>query len=155
MLHPNCLKVQTVLSDFGLSATVQELPESTRTAEEAANAIGTKVAQIGKSLLFQAGGSPLLVIASGINRVCLSKLSSLLEKEISQPSGKEVKELTGFPIGGVPPVGHATKMSVIIDKDLLQYSRIWLAAGTPRSIFSCTPDELVKITTGCVWDIAE
>jgi prolyl-tRNA editing enzyme YbaK/EbsC (Cys-tRNA(Pro) deacylase) len=154
-MHENCERVAAALRAAGVDAPVEELPESTRTAAEAAQAVGTTVAQIAKSLVFQAGGEPVLVIASGVNRVSLEKLERELGVPIARPDGKAVKEITGFAIGGVPPVAHRTPLRVLIDRDLLQYAEIWAAAGTPRAVFRCSPPDLVRATGGLVADVRE
>jgi len=154
-MHPNAERVQTELRARGCSGKVVELAASTRTAQEAAETIGTTVAQIAKSLVFLVGGDPVLVITSGINRVSLSKLTDLLGTLAFRPDADTVKRLTGFPIGGVAPVGHATPPRVLIDRDLLNYPEIWAAAGTPNTVFQTTPEELVRITGGEVVEVRE
>jgi prolyl-tRNA editing enzyme YbaK/EbsC (Cys-tRNA(Pro) deacylase) len=154
-MHPNAERVQAELKARGATGDVVELTASTRTSQEAAEAIGTTVAQIAKSLVFLAGGDPVLVIASGINRVSLPKLAALLGTPAIRPDADAVKRFTGFPIGGVAPVGHATPLRVVIDRDLLQYSEIWAAAGTPNAVFRTTPEELVRITGGEVAEVRD
>ncbi|HEX3552003.1 MAG TPA: YbaK/EbsC family protein [Thermoanaerobaculia bacterium] len=154
-MHPNAERVQAELRARDCSGQVVELAASTRTAQEAAEAIGTTVAQIAKSLVFLVGGDPVLVIASGINRVSLSKLTDHLGTLAFRPDADTVKRLTGFPIGGVAPVGHATPLRVLIDRDLLKYPEIWAAAGTPNAVFRTTPEELVRMTGGEIVDIRE
>lgn len=154
-MHPNAQRIQTELEALGATGEVIELAASTRTAQEAAAAIGTTVAQIAKSLVFLAGERPVLVIASGVNRVSLEKLAALLGGPARRPDAETVKRLTGFPIGGVAPVGHATPPRVLVDRDLLQYAEIWAAAGTPHAVFRTTPDELVRITGGEAVDVKE
>lgn len=134
---------------------VQELADSTRTAVEAAAAIGTTVAQIAKSLVFMAGTEPLLVIAAGSNRVCLNKLADLVGQPVAQAAPKKVRQVTGFPVGGVPPVGHQQPLPTLMDVDLLQNEEIWAAGGTPRTVFAIAPAELVRITGGRVADVRE
>ena len=148
-------RVQQALQELGLEAKVQELPQSTRTAKEAAAAVGVTVGQIVKSLVFIAGDEPVLVCASGSNRVSLEKLSKLTGKPVRQASPDEVREATGFAIGGVPPVGHTRKLRTFIDRDLLQYEEIWAAAGTPRAVFRTTPNALVQLTQGDIADVKE
>lgn len=123
-----------------------ELAESTRTSAEAAAAIGTTVAQIAKSLVFLAGEKPVLVIASGVNGISLDKLARQLGTPVGRANADMVKQITGFPIGGVPPVGHVSPMRVLVDKDLLQYPEVWAAAGTPHAVFRIIPAELIRIT---------
>jgi len=154
-MHPNAERIQEELKAVGADGEVVELAASTRTSQEAAAAIGVTVAQIAKSLVFLAGDQPVLVIASGINRVSLEKLAAALGCAAKRPDAETVKRLTGFPIGGVPPVGHATRPRILIDRDLLQHEEIWVAAGTPHAVFRTTPEELVRITSGEVMNVRE
>lgn len=154
-MHPNAERVQAELKARGAEVEVVELAASTRTAQEAAAAIGTTVAQIAKSLLFLAGEEPVLVIASGTNRVSLDKLAAHLGGPAARPDADTVKRLTGFPIGGVAPVGHATPPRVLLDRDLFQYEEIWAAAGTPHAVFRTTPEELERVTGGTVLDVRD
>jgi prolyl-tRNA editing enzyme YbaK/EbsC (Cys-tRNA(Pro) deacylase) len=145
-------KVQEALDFHDIPLQVVELPASTRTAVEAAHAIGCQVAQIAKSLIFEAStsGRPVLIIASGINRVNEQKISELLGETLKKASADFVRERTGFAIGGVPPVAHSEPLLTFLDKDLLQYAEIWAAAGTPNAVFKLTPSELTNITQGKV-----
>lgn len=154
-MHPNAERVRTELKARGAEGEVVELPASTRTSQEAAAAIGTTVAQIAKSLVFLAGEEPVLVIASGTNRVSMDKLSAHLGAPAARPDAETVKRLTGYPIGGVAPVGHATPLRVLIDRDLFQHEEIWAAAGTPHAVFRTTPEELARVTGGAVVDVRE
>jgi prolyl-tRNA editing enzyme YbaK/EbsC (Cys-tRNA(Pro) deacylase) len=154
-MHPNAQKVQDELKALGAGGDVVELAASTRTSQEAAAAIGTTVAQIAKSLVFLSGEAPVLVIASGVNRVSMDKLERILGGRAVRPDADTVKRLTGFPIGGVAPVGHAVRPRVLIDRDLLQYEEIWAAAGTPNAVFRTTPEELTRITEGELVDVRE
>ena len=151
MLSASAQKVQNVLKDCGVSCQV-ELPVSTRTAQEAADAIGCQSGQIAKSLVFKAKQShkPILVIVSGANRVNEKKLKTLVGEKIKKADAEFVQEKTGFAIGGVPPVGHREPLETYIDEELLQYEEIWAAAGTPHAIFKLTPTELQKIVRGRV-----
>lgn len=148
-------RVQAALSELGLYAEVRELPQSTRTAPEAARAVGVRVGQIVKSLIFMADEEPVLVCASGSNRVSLEKLGKLVGRPVRQASPDEVKEATGFAIGGVPPIGHRRLLKAFIDRDLMQYEEIWAAAGTPHAVFRTTPHELLQITKGQLVDIKD
>lgn len=155
-LSPSAQKVQQALDAFGLKLEVVELPGSTRTSAEAANAIGCQVEQIAKSIVFQAAnsGRPVLVIASGPNRVNEKKVEAWIGEPIRKADPDYVRQRTGFVIGGVPPVGHAEPPLTFIDQDLLKYEVIWAAAGTPNAVFRLTPDELVRITGGKVVQVS-
>jgi prolyl-tRNA editing enzyme YbaK/EbsC (Cys-tRNA(Pro) deacylase) len=151
-LSNNARKVQAALVVFGLDLVVVEFPESTRTAQEAADAIGCSVEQIVKSLVFQRqpSGHPILIAASGGNRVNEKRIKELLGEKIVRADAEFVKEVTGYPIGGVPPLAHTQPIETIIDEDLLQYKEIWAAAGTPNAVFRLSPHELALITKGKV-----
>lgn len=155
MAHPNIERVRAALHEQGIEAQPVEFAESTRTSADAAAAIGTTVAQIAKSLVFQADGQPVLVIASGVNRVDTGKVGALLNAKMTRADADVVRAATGFPIGGVPPVGHATTLRTLIDADLLTFDTIWAAAGTPNAVFQTTPADLVRMTGGEVADIKE
>jgi prolyl-tRNA editing enzyme YbaK/EbsC (Cys-tRNA(Pro) deacylase) len=154
-LSASARKVQEALSALGLPLQVVELPASTRTAVEAAAAIGCTVGQIVKSLIFKARRSerPVLVIASGANRVDEKRIEALIGEPLGKADADFVRQHTGFVIGGVPPVGHSEKLESFVDRDLLQYEEIWAAAGTPNAVFRLTPQDLVKMTGGRVVQI--
>ncbi len=154
-LHPSAERVQVALRALGFAVDVKELPESTRTAPEAARAVGVTVGQIVKSLVFMAGDQALLVCASGSNRVSLDKLRQLMGRPVRQASADEVRNATGFAIGGVPPTGHAKRLRTLIDRDLMQYSEICAAAGTPNAVFLTRPQELLEMTSGELADVKE
>jgi prolyl-tRNA editing enzyme YbaK/EbsC (Cys-tRNA(Pro) deacylase) len=137
-------RVAAVLKGAGLSDKVREFPEGTRTADEAAAAVGCEVGQICKSLVFRVGDAPLLVVASGANRVDESRFGAV------KADAAFVREHTGFAIGGVPPFGHPRRIDTIIDEDLLAYDVVWAAAGTPRAVFAIAPRELVALSHGRV-----
>jgi prolyl-tRNA editing enzyme YbaK/EbsC (Cys-tRNA(Pro) deacylase) len=145
-------KVQEALTALGLPCQVVEISESARTAQEAAKAIGCTVAQIVKSLVFRGTrtGKPILVLASGVNRVNEKRLGEMAGEPIGKADADFVRHHTGFAIGGVPPVGHPTPIDTYIDADLLQYQEIWAAAGTPRAVFRLTPKDLSKMTRAAV-----
>lgn len=150
-MHPSAEKVQNALRELGFSGQTLELEASTRTAAEAAQAAGCEVGQIVKSLVFQlnrqeAAGQPVLVLVSGSNRVHEKHLGRLLEGTLVRADADYVREISGFAIGGIPPVGHKNPLTTLIDEDLLQYDTIWAAAGTPNAIFQITPAELVKVS---------
>lgn len=156
-LNASAQKVQDALDARGYThCRVVEMPDSTRTAAEAAAAIGCTVAQIAKSLVFRGArsGAPVLVIASGTNRVDPQRLAALIGEPVEKPDADYVRERTGFVIGGVPPLGHSEPIRTFIDRDLLAFEEIWAAAGTPRAVFRLTPDDLVSMTGGKVAAIA-
>jgi prolyl-tRNA editing enzyme YbaK/EbsC (Cys-tRNA(Pro) deacylase) len=144
------LRVQQALDAAGVTTRVVEMPHTTRTAADAAKAIGCEVAQIAKSLVFRVGDDPLLVIASGTNRVNEATVSSAIGAAITKADADFVREHTGFAIGGVPPVGHSSRIRTLIDADLLRFDRIWAAAGTPNAVFELSSAELPRITDGVV-----
>ena len=148
-------RVQEALAARGFGFDVREFPESTRTSEEAAAAIGCAVAQIAKSLVFRAAqsGRPVLIIASGSNRVDEKKAAALLGEKIKRADPDFVRDKTGFAIGGVPPVGHREPPAVLIDEDLLGHDEIWAAAGTPNAVFRLKPADLAPMTGGTVGDL--
>lgn len=154
-LNPSAQKVQNALSALGLQLRVVEMPASTRTAAEAAQAVGCDVGQIVKSLVFKTkrSGRPVLVIASGKNRVDEKKLEALLGEPLGKADADFVREHTGFAIGGVPPLAHNEKIMTFVDQDLLPYPTIWAAAGTPNAVFCLTPADLLLISGGETVDI--
>ena len=151
-LSPGAQKVQQALDAHGLACEVVELPDTTRSAKDAARAVGCKVEQIVKSLIFRGmeTDSPILVLASGKNMVDLELLTELVGEPVEKPDADFVKRRTGFSIGGVSPVGLSEPLRTAIDEDLMQYAEIWAAAGTPNAVFKLTPQELKTITAGRV-----
>ena len=150
---PSSLRVQAVL---GEGFRVLEFSASTRTAAEAAEAIGCTVAQIAKSILFRAAsGRPVLVVACGTNRVDEKKVAALLGEKIGRADAEFVREATGFAIGGVPPVGHATAPAVLLDRDLEAFETIWAAGGTPNAVFRLTPVDLARLTGAAFADVVK
>lgn len=149
-LSPNALKVQEALKSQGLRCPIVELRETTRSAVDAALALGCRVEQIVKSLVFKTKKTyrPILVVASGANRVNVKTLAKLLSEPIKMADAEFVRKMTGFDIGGVPPLGHPHPLETFIDEDLLQLDEIWAAAGTPNAMFKLTPKDLTKITVG-------
>lgn len=156
-LKQSARRVQAVLQESGIESQVREFPASTRSAEEAAAAIGCSVAQIVKSLIFRAetSGEPVLVLAGGGNRVDEAAVGDLLGEPIKRAKPEFVRAATGFAIGGVPPVGHLRKPVTLIDRDLMALPEIWAAAGTPNAVFSLTPEQLASITGGRIADIRQ
>jgi prolyl-tRNA editing enzyme YbaK/EbsC (Cys-tRNA(Pro) deacylase) len=154
-LSSSAQKVQHILEALGFSSHVVELPDSTRTAREAAQAVGCRVEQIVKSLVFkgQHTNKPLLVVASGANRVNEQRLSQLAAEPVEKADADFVRQRTGFVVGGVPPIGHTERLETFIDEDLLQYEELWAAAGTPHAVFRLTPAELKAMTGGRVVSI--
>ncbi len=147
-------RVRATLAAAGLAdVPVREYAARTATASDAAASIGTTVGRIVKSLVFMAGAQPVLVLASGPNRVDVDKVGRLLGQPITRASADQVRALTGFAIGGVPPVGHTQPLATYIDRHLLQYDEVWAAAGTPNAVFSIAPDDLVRITDGLIEDV--
>jgi prolyl-tRNA editing enzyme YbaK/EbsC (Cys-tRNA(Pro) deacylase) len=137
-------RVAAALARAGVDAEIREFPAGTRTAPEAAAAVGCEVGQICKSLVFRVGDEPLLVVASGANRVDEGRFGAV------KADASWVREQTGFAIGGVPPVGHARALQTVIDEDLLRYDVVWAAAGTPRAVFAIAPRDLVAVSGGRV-----
>ena len=139
-----------------MAVEVRTFPDGTRTAEQAAAAVGVEVGQIVKSLVFVRpdSGRPLLVLTSGANRVDEARVGDLVGERIERAGADEVRTATGFSIGGVPPVGHGLPLEVVVDEDLLQYAVVWAAAGTPHDVFCITPDDLVRVTDGRVAGVA-
>lgn len=149
-LSTSAQKIQDLLNSIGLNYTVIEHAKSTRTAQEAADRAGCELGQIVKSLIFRgkASGKPILVLTSGSNRVDEKRISEYAGETISRADADFVRTITGYAIGGVPPIGHTEKMETYLDEDLQQYLVVWAAAGTPNAIFELTPTDLQKITGG-------
>ena len=155
-LPESARRVQAALLAAGVETAVVELPASTRTAQEAASAIGCEVRQIAKSLVFRrkSNGEPVLVVASGTNRVDEQLVGRHLHDEIERADPEFVRAAKGYAIGGVPPLAHITPVTTLIDPDLLTLSTIWAAAGTPHAVFSISPEQLVTATGGLVMPVA-
>ena len=149
-------RVAEELRRLGATAEVREMPESTRTATDAAAAVGCAVAQIVKSLVFRSvvSDEPVLVLVSGADRVDEALLAQVVGEAVEQATGKFVRERTGYAIGGVPPVGHAQPVVTYLDEHLLDHALVWAAAGTPRAVFCIAPAELVRITSARVVAVA-
>lgn len=150
-------RVQAYFKDRGFEFEVKELSGSTRTAQEAANSIGCAVAQIAKSLVFKNATSnePVLIIASGTNRVDVKKIEGEIGFKLSRADADYVREKTGFAIGGIPPAGHEQPLKTFLDQDLKQYDEIWAAAGTPFAVFRLIPGDLGPLTEGQWMDLAQ
>jgi prolyl-tRNA editing enzyme YbaK/EbsC (Cys-tRNA(Pro) deacylase) len=155
-LSSSAAKVQAALAARGFPFEVQELADSTRTAAEAATALGCTVGQIAKSIVFRAAdsGRAVLVVASGTNRVDEKAVASLLGEKLGKADADFVRRETGFVIGGVPPAGHDRPIVTFIDEDLLAYDEIWAAAGTPFAIFRLDAGALADLTGGTVAAVA-
>ena len=151
-LSPGAQRFQEVLRQQGFAHQVVELPASTRTAKEAAQALGCRLEQIVKSLVFKKlqSQAPLLALVSGSNRVDERRLSELAGEPIEKASADFVRLHTGFAVGGVPPLGHRERIATFIDDTLLQYDILWAAAGTPHAVFQLTPADLQAMTNGQV-----
>ncbi len=154
-LSPLTQRVRQVLEGLDIGFELRQFEESTRTSQDAADTIGCDVGQIAKSIAFSSGSRPVLVIASGRNRIDLKKVEQELGESIAMMKPEQVKEVTGFAVGGVPPVGHNTSMETFIDQDLMGFDIVWAAAGTPNSIFSVKSPDLARITSGRVIDLRE
>jgi Cys-tRNA(Pro) deacylase len=151
-LSPSAQKVQDALRNLGFDLTVIEHAESTRTAQEAADRVGVTLGQIVKSLIFKgkSSGKPILVLTSGANRVDEKRIKAYAGEKIGRADADFVRGVTGYAIGGVPPIAHIQKMETYLDEDLMQYDLIWAAAGTPNAVFELTPADLQKMTAGRV-----
>ena len=151
-LKPSAEKVQQAVLALGFNFTIVEFTDTTRTSADAAAAIGCALGQIAKTLVFKTAESqkPVLIIASGANRVNEKTIARELGEKIKKADAEFVRESTGFAIGGVPPVGHPAPITTLIDEDLFQYKEVWSAAGTPNAVFPLTPHELERMTSGRV-----
>lgn len=153
--HPNVARVVEAAARAGLAISVLEYPEGTRTADDAAAAIGCDVARIVKSLVFDAGGRTVVALTSGANQVDTAALAAAAGVDrLGRADADQVRGATGFPIGGVPPLGYATALATFVDETLLVHPTVWAAAGTPRHVFEVDPRELVRVTGATVTDLA-
>jgi prolyl-tRNA editing enzyme YbaK/EbsC (Cys-tRNA(Pro) deacylase) len=153
--HPNADRVADAARALGLEVEVREFPEGTRTAEDAAAAIGVEVGQIVKSLVFAVDHEVVVAMVSGPNRLDEAKLALAAGgHEVGRVGADQVRAATGYPIGGVPPFGHGHVLRTFFDRDLLAYQVVWAAAGTPRHVFSVEPHRLVEATGAVVADLA-
>ena len=151
-LSQSAARFQEAIAGLGFSGRVVQLEATTRTARDAAQAIGCGVEQICKSLVFRGEhtGEPVLVIASGVNRVDEELISVIVGEPVGMAKADYVRGRSGYAIGGVPPFGHPVRLRTIVDADLLQYSTVWAAAGHPRAVFELTPADLVRVSEGQV-----
>jgi Cys-tRNA(Pro) deacylase len=155
-MHPTAQKVADAAQSLGLTIEIKEFEATTRTAQDAANAIGCTVGQIVKSLLFVVADRPTMALVSGENQLDEKKLGGICgvsRKKVKRADADTARQATGFAIGGVPPFGHATPLPVYIDEDFFQYEVIWAAGGTPNAVFAITPAELARVTGGTVADL--
>lgn len=146
--------MQDALAAAGVATSVVEYEASARTSQEAAGVLGCSVGEIAKSLVFRDGGGAVLVIASGANRVDEAKVASILGRAPGKADAAFVREVTGYAIGGIPPLAHATPLATIVDRDLLRYERVYAAGGTPNAMFPIRPADLVRVAGGRVADVA-
>lgn len=148
-------RVRAALATADHPDTIAAFPEGTRSAADAAAAVGCTVAQIAKSIVFRAGSRAVLVIASGANRVDMAKVAAAIGQPVKRADGSWVRDTTGFAIGGVSPVGHLAPPIVLLDQDLLALAEVWAAAGSPQHVFRSTPAELARISGAATADIRE
>ena len=153
-LHPNVVRVVEAARQLGLEITPRRFPDGTKTAADAAAAIGVEIGQIVKSLIFAVDGEVVLAYVSGANQLDEKKLALAAGGlKCARVDADVVREATGFPIGGVPPFGHAAQLRVFVDPDLLQYDEVWAAAGTWNDVFGATPADIVRVAGGMVTDL--
>ena len=148
-------RVREALVAAGHADTITLFPEGTRTAQDAANAVGCTVAQIVKSIVLRAGEQVVLVLTSGANRVDVAKTSAAIGQPAKSADGRWVRDVTGFAIGGVAPIGHIAKPRIFIDADLMKLDPVWAAAGSRRHVFKTSAGELARMTGGEVADVKE
>jgi len=154
-LSASTLRVRELLLQAGHSGDIKQLAETGRTAADAAAAIGCSVAEIAKSIIFRAAsGRPVLVVASGPNRVDETKIAAALGEPIGKADADFVRQSTGYAIGGVAPIGHAVPPAVFIDLDLLGFATVWAAAGHSHAVFPVAPDLLCRLTSGAVIEVS-
>jgi prolyl-tRNA editing enzyme YbaK/EbsC (Cys-tRNA(Pro) deacylase) len=154
--HPRVAEVADLLAASGAAGQVRELPGSARTAAEAAAQLGVPVGAIANSLVFDAGGQPLLVLTSGAHRVDVTKVAGLLGvREVRPASADFVRRHTGQPIGGVAPIGHPEPIGTLVDVELARYDRVWAAAGHPHAVFPTSYEELLRLTGGTAAEVGE
>ena len=156
-LSSSAQKIQEHLDGLGYSCKVIEFQKTTRTSTDAADQVGCTIGQIIKSLVFRGHNSSkaVLILTSGANRVDVKKISNLIGEPIDRADPEFVRAITGFAIGGIPPIGHATKIESYIDEDLLNYETLWAAAGTPNAVFELTPEDLQTMTNARVVQVKE
>ncbi len=148
-------RVRAALLAAGHPDSIRTFPAGTRSAAEAAAAVGCDIAAIAKSVVFRAGPRPVLVIASGANRVDVARVAAATGLPVTGADAGWVRQATGFAIGGVAPVGHLTPPVVLLDVDLMRLDRLWAAAGSPMHVFATTPPDLMRLTAGSVAPVRE
>jgi Cys-tRNA(Pro) deacylase len=154
--HPNVARVVAAAHEAGLSIEVQRFSVATRTAGDAARAVGCQIGQIVKSLVFMVDGQPVVALLSGAHRLDTTRLSTVLgAREVRRADGDEARHATGYAIGGVPPLGHRTELPLLIDRHLLEHEWVWAAAGLPDAIFRVEPHALARASGARVADLAE
>ena len=147
-MHANAARVAAAAEAEGLAIEVREYPDGTRTAAEAAAAVGCEVGRIVKSLVFTVDGQPVVALVGGDARLDESRLAEAAGGTVGRADADVVREATGYPIGGVPPFGHATDLATFVDESLLAHDTVWAAAGTPRHVFEVAPAELLRLSGG-------
>jgi prolyl-tRNA editing enzyme YbaK/EbsC (Cys-tRNA(Pro) deacylase) len=146
-------RFESWLSGIEVGVKVREFPQGTRTAVDAARAVGCDVAQIVKSLVFVAGGRPVVALVSGANRLDEARLGKVAGEPVMKADAETARAATGYAIGGVPPFGHATDVPVFMDRDLFSHSVVWAAAGRPDSVFEIQPERLRELSKAMVVDL--
>ena len=153
-VHPNVVRVVAAAKERGLDIVTKRFPEGTKTAADAAAAIGVTVGQIVKSLVFGVDGEIVMALVSGSNQLDEKKLAAAAGgAKCARVDADAVRDATGYPIGGVPPFGHSTQLRVFVDPDLLQYDEVWAAAGTWNDNFGANPNDIVRVAGGVVTDL--
>ena len=153
--HPNLARVAEAAQRAGLTISVRRFPEGTRTADDAARAIGCSVAQIVKSLVFMADDQPVMALLSGADRLDPDRLATATgAATVRRATGDEARAATGYAIGGVPPFGHDGELTVLVDRGLLAHDEVWAAAGLPDAVFPISPDDLVRVSGGRIEELA-
>jgi Cys-tRNA(Pro) deacylase len=153
-IHPNVLRVMEAARERGLEITTKRFPEGTKTAADAAAAIGVSVGQIVKSLVFGVDSEIVMALVSGSNQLDEKKLAAAAGgAKCARVDADAVRDATGYPIGGVPPFGHSTQLRVFVDLDLLQYDEVWAAAGTWNDNFGANPNDIVRVAGGVITDL--
>ena len=153
--HPSTERVARALRDGGATGDVHQLTDSTRTAQEAADALGVPVGAIVKSLVFTADGEPVLILASGDHQVDVAKIAAILGvAKVARADADTVRAATGYPIGGVAPIAHPAPLRTLVDTHLAGFEVLWAAAGTPHAVFPTSYAELVQLTAGAPADVA-